>query len=291
MILVTGATGTVGSEVARMLGADAVPVAALVRDRDKAAALTANGIEVRYGDYESPGTLREAFSGVERLFLIAPLVPELADRERNAIDAAARAGVRHIVKLSTAGVSQAGHGDQVVPRQYPLHRRSEEHLERSGIAFTHLRPAPFMQNTLNFAPSIIADGVFRGSWGNGAMGYIDARDVAAVAACVLIAEGHEGKAYELTGPEALSQADVARELSEATGREVRYEDVPPDRALQGMLGRGVPDWFANAMVEVMQHIRTGAAAAINNAVFEITGRRPRSYDEFAHEFASLFRPA
>lgn len=291
MILVTGATGTVGGQVVLELQAVGTPFAALVRNRDKAAALGHMGIELRVGDYERPDTLEEAFAGAERLFLVAPLTPALAELETNAIDAAARAGVRHIVKLSTAGVGWSAHDEHPVPRQYPLHRRSEAQLEHSGLAFTHLRPGPFMQNTLNFAPSIIAEGTFRGAWGEGAMGYIDVRDVAAVAVRVLSTGGHEGRAYELTGPEALAQADVARKLSEAIGRDVRYQNVPPERALQAMLSRGMNEWFAGAMVEVMQHIDTGAAANVTDNVSKIIGRSPRSYDEFAREFASTFQPA
>lgn len=146
-ILITGATGTVGGQVVRVLLAEGVPFRALVRDRAKASVLSGAGVEV--GELES-----------------------------NAIEAAAGAGVRHVVKLSTAGVTQDGSGGAAVPRQYPLHRRSEERLRGSGLAFTDLRPGPFMQNTLSFAPSIAAEGVFRGAWGDGAMGYIDVRDVA-----------------------------------------------------------------------------------------------------------------
>lgn len=290
MILVTGATGTVGGHVARELKSVGVPFCALVRDRARAEQTPGAEVEFREGDYQRPATLLAALQDVDRVFLVAPLVPQLANLERNAVDAAVQAGVRHIVKLSTAGVAQATNaGSSSVPRQYPLHRRAEEQLERSGIAFTHLRPGPFMQNTLNFAPSIAAEGVFRGAWGDGAMAYVDVRDVAAVAARVLTEDGHEGQAYELTGPEALSPAEIARKLSAAIGRKVRYQDVPPEAVHEAMLSRGMPEWFAAAMVEVMAHTRTGAAARVTQAVFELTGRPPRPYDEFAHEFVSAFR--
>jgi len=290
-ILITGVTGAVGGEVARMLFAEGVPYRALVRDRAKASDLSRAGVEVVNGSYDDPEGLVTAFAGMERLFLVSPLVPQLEEFEGNAIDAAARAGVRHVIKLSTAGVTQDVAGRTTVPRQYPLHRSSEERLERSGLGFTHLRPGPFMQNTLNLAPSIVAEGIFRGAWGDGRMGYVDVRDVARVAVTVLRGGDHDGQSYELTGPEALSPADVARKLSAATGREVRYVDVPVDGVRRAMLTRGMPDWFVGAMVEVMEHTRDNAAARVTQTVTELTGHPPRSYDDFAREFSFRFVPA
>jgi len=285
-IAVMGATGMVGGSVVSELRSAAVPFLALVRDRIRARQVLGAKIEMRECDYGRPETLDAAFQGVESVFLVAPLVSQLAELEGNAVEAAARAGVRHVVKLSTAGVRQSsGRG---VPRQYPLHRRAEEQLERSGLAFTHLRPGPFMQNTLNFASSIAAEGVFRGAWGDGAIAYVDVRDVAAVAALILSGRGHDGQVYELTGPDALSSTDVARKLSATLGREVRYQDIPPEAVRQAMLARGISQWFAGAIAEVMEHTRTNAGARVTHAISEITGRRPRSYDAFAREFAPAF---
>jgi (4-alkanoyl-5-oxo-2,5-dihydrofuran-3-yl)methyl phosphate reductase len=289
MILITGATGTVGSNLVRELRTAAAPVAALVRDRGRAATrLGDNQIELRVADLALRETLRTAFAGVERMFLVAPLVPELAQLEANAIAAAAATGVRHVVKLSTAGVTQTPDGPDRLPRQYPLHRQSEERLERSGMAWTHLRPAPFMQNTLSFATGVATDGVIRGGWGNGRMAYVDARDVAAVAARVLLEDGHEQQAYELTGPEALSVAEIAGTLSRATSKPVAYHDVPPAAARNAMLQRGMPEWLAGAMAEVMAHVAAGSGATTTDKVERILGRPPRSYKAFAHEFADRF---
>jgi uncharacterized protein YbjT (DUF2867 family) len=279
----------VGGHVVRELRSIRVPFAALVRDRRRGKRALGSEIELREGDYENAAGLTAAFEGAERVFLVAPLVPRLAELESQAIDAAVQAGVAHIVKLSTAGVTSAT--GEAVPRQYPLHRAAKEHLERSGVAFTHLRPGPFIQNTLNFAPSIAAEGVFRGAWGEGGLGYVDVRDVAAVAARVLTEPGHDGQAYELTGPEALGPPDIAAKLSAALGREVRYEDVPPAAVHRAMSARGMPEWFVGAMVEVMEHTRTGAAAHVTSAISDLTARPPRTYDEFAREFANVFAGA
>ena len=263
----------------------------MARSAEGARHLADHGYDVVRGDLGDQASVVSAFEGAHCVFLVAPLVPELEELEGHAIDAALNAGVQRVVKLSTAGVAQAQAGVGTVPRQYPLHRRSEERLERSGVGYTHLRPGPFMQNTLNFAPSVVDDGVFRGAWGDGRMGYVDVRDVATAAVKVLLEEGYEGRAYELTGPEALSPTDVASKLSAATGTSIRYVDVPGEGVRQVMLERGLSDWFAGAMVEVMDHTRQGAADHLSDDVRDLTGRPPRSYDEFATEHASLFRPA
>lgn len=289
MILITGATGTVGVWLTGELLAEDVPFRVLVRDPQRAAQVLGPDVDLVEGDYERPETLHTALAGIERLFLISPLTPRLADQEGEVIDAAVRAGVEHVVKLSTLGVLRGSDGlSSPEPRQYPLHRLSEERLEHSGIAFTHLRPGPFMQNVLSFAPRIAREDAFYGSWGDGRMRYVDVRDVAAVAARVLTEDGHERKAYGITGPETLSQAQVAGKLSAATGKEVRYIDVPPEVAREGMLRRGMPEWLAGAMVEVMASIRRGGADESYDGVSRVTGRRPRSFDDFARDFAPVF---
>jgi uncharacterized protein YbjT (DUF2867 family) len=287
VILVTGATGTVGREVVRGLAAQGAEFRVLARDPDRAAAaLGLDADQARAGDYAAPDSLAAPLEGVERMFLVAPLSPQLAKLETNAIDAAARAGVGHVVKVSTLGVLDAGDD---APRQYPLHRESEAHLEASGLGFTHLRSGPWMQNTLNFAPSIAAEGVFRGAWGDGPQPYVDVRDLAAVAVAALTEEGHAGQAYAVTGPEALTPTDVADRLSEALGREVRYVDVPVGGAHAAMLDRGMPEWLAGAMAEVMARSREAGGAEVTQTVERVTGQAPRSYAEFAREHADRFK--
>jgi uncharacterized protein YbjT (DUF2867 family) len=289
MILITGATGTVGLRLTGDMLAEGVPFRALVRDSRRAAQVLGPEVDLVEGDYEKPETLRASLAGIGRLFLISPLTPRLADQERNVMDAALHAGVEHVVKLSTLGVLRDVAGpSSPKPRQYPLHRLGEERLERSGTAFTHLRPGPFTQNVLSFVPQIAREGAFYGSWGEGRMGYVDALDVAAAAARVLTEDGHERRAYAIAGPEALSQAQVAEKLSAATGKAVRYVDVPPEAAREGMLGRGMPERLVGAMVEVMASIRRGGADETYDGVTVLTGRPARSFDDFAREFAPMF---
>ena len=162
-ILILGASGMVGGATARGLAAmGAGPVRCLVRDPRRAGGLAGLGVQVAVGDLDDPSGLAEAVAGVERVLLLAPLGPELERREGAAIDAAARAGVRHVVKVSTIGVAERGAGAE--PRPYPAHRASERRLERSGMAWTHLRPGPFFQNLLAQAPAVRADGVLTAAY-------------------------------------------------------------------------------------------------------------------------------
>jgi uncharacterized protein YbjT (DUF2867 family) len=289
MILITGGTGTVGSRAARALLAAGAPVRVLVREPARAGWLEAEGAEVRRGDLDDESSLRAAMEGVERVLLIAPLHPRMARREGAVIEAAVRAGVRHVVKLSTLGVlARAVPGSPPEPRQYQLHRRAERHLERSGLAWTQLRPGPFMQNLIAQRASIVGGGVVRGSWGSGRMPYVDAGDVAAVAVRALSEPGHQGRAYALIGPETLSGDEIAQRLSAALGRRIRYLDVPPEVTERTLRERGAPAWLVGAMLEVMARVRSDEPPPPpGDDVERVTGRPARGLEEFAREHAAV----
>jgi uncharacterized protein YbjT (DUF2867 family) len=205
------------------------------------------------------------------------------------IDAAANAGVRHVAKLSTLGVAEAGGSAEAPePRQYPLHRASERRLEGSGMAWTHLRPGPFMQNLLAQAAPVAASGTLRGAWGAGRIAPIDARDVAAVAVRALLDPGHEGLAHALPGPEALTWPQLAERLGRALGRQVRYVDLPPEAVAGALRAQGAPEWMVGALLEVMAGVRGGAAPEAADAVRELTGRPARRLEEFARDHAWAF---
>ena len=283
MILVTGATGKVGQEVVRQLAAADVPVRALVRDPMRASDIRLPGVEIAVGDLAAPDTLDKALSGIDRVFLLSPADPEQVALQGNAIDASKRAGVRHVVKVSVAGGPDSG---TQIGR---WHWTTEKQLESSGIGFTMLRPSLYMQQTLTLAPSIAATGSFSVPMGTGEVAMVDTRDVAAVAVRALTTDGHDRKIYDLTGPEALSFDAMADLISEAIGKRVSYVHVPPEYARKQMLADGVPRWLADDMLVLFSTFREGYGSAVSQTVEKVTGQKPRTFRQFARDYAQRFR--
>jgi uncharacterized protein YbjT (DUF2867 family) len=285
MILVTGASGTTGSELVRLLSSRGLRVRALLRNPQKRLKLEAPEVTFVQGDLAQPETLQEAIAGVQKVFLLSSPDPEQVKMQGNLIRAAVKAGgVRHVVKMSALGAST----DSPVPLGR-WHAETERELEASGLPFTHLRPHFFMQNLFLHAQTIALEGQMRAPMGGAKISIVDARDVAEVAAAVLTGDGHEGMAYDITGPEALSFAQMAEKIGAAAGIDVRYVDVPLDEARQQMLDAGAPEWFADSMTELYRVFRAGHGASVTSVVQAATGRRPRSFDEFAREHSHKFR--
>ena len=284
-ILVTGATGTVGSTLVEKLAAAKVPARALVRSPEKAAPIERLGLETTLGDLEKPETLRAALSGIEKVFLLSAPEERQAELQSNLIQAAKSAGVRHIVKLSAIGV---GSGLESISLGR-LHRKTEEEIERSGIAYTHLRPNGFMQNSFMFAHTIRAQGAFYAPLGDARVSYVDARDVSAVAFRALTEDGHEGQAYEITGPDALSYHDMARLFSSALGKEVKYVDVPMEAARSSMLGMGMQKWLVDALLELFNFYGEGRADQVTDVVRKVTGKEPITFAQFVRDHAQAFK--
>jgi uncharacterized protein YbjT (DUF2867 family) len=284
-ILVTGATGNVGRFLVEKLAAANIQARALVRSREKAQNIEKLGLEAIIGDLDKPETLRPALEGIEKVFLLSAPDARQAELQGNLVREARRAGASHIVKLSAIGVG--GELDALALGR--LHRETEEEIERSGIGYTHLRPNGFMQNTFMFAATIKSQGAFYAPLGDAKVSYVDARDVASVAFSTLTEDGHEGKAYEITGPEALSYRDVARELSSVLGREVRYVDVSPEAARSAMTAMGMQAWLVDALIELFNLYRSGQAARVTETVREVTGREPITFAQFARDYAPAFK--
>jgi len=220
---------------------------------------------------------------VEKAFLIPPTDPRSVEMQANFIHAAKRAGTRHVVKLSVAGA------DVNSPvRVARWHAEGEKELEASGIPFTHIRPNAFMQNLLALAPTIVSQGEFYQPAADGKVSHIDVRDIAAVAAKALTSDGHQGKTYVITGPEALSYDDVAGKLSTALGRPVKYVNVSPEDFKKSLLGWGIPESVADGLNELYAAIRAGYCAFVTNTVEEVAKRRPISLDNFVRDFAEAF---
>ena len=285
MILLTGATGTVGGHLLSTLCQRGVPVRALVRSQEKADALRGYDCEIVTGSYEDAASLHRALAGVDRLFLLSPASGRMAEQEKAVVDAAAAAhGQVQVVKLAAAGFE---HGGIALAEQ---HQAVVAHLAASGLATTVLAPSSFMQNLLGFAGSISQTGRFHGAAGDAAISHVDAQDVAAVAAHVLTSDGHAGATYTVTGPEALTYQQVAERFSATLGTPVTYVEVPPGKAREAMVAAGLSTWLADALTELTAVYRTGAAAGTTDEVRKATGRPARRLEEFVTAHLAAFRP-
>ncbi len=285
MILVTGATGLNGGALVRRLSARGVPVRALVRSATRAEALSSlPNVEVVEGDMARPETLPAALRGVDRAMLISSSDPAMLEVQSNFIDAAAKAGVKHVVKLS--GIMPEIDSPFRFAR---MHGEIERKLERSGMAFTHLRAGEFMHAYFRQVPAIVAQGAFFLPMEDAKIASIDVGDIADVAAEALTAPGHEGKIYPLTGPDALSMEEVAEKLSSATGKPIRYVNVAPEEATRRQLAGGMPRFTAEALAELFAERRKGKEANVSPMVETIIGRRPTSFADFALRNAAVFR--
>jgi uncharacterized protein YbjT (DUF2867 family) len=283
MILVTGATGNIGRELIRLLHEKEIPFRAMARDPEKARGLQEEGWDVVLGDYDTPESLVTAVLDVEKLFLLSPAGPDLVHHQSRLVDAASRAGVKSVVKVSALGA------DPDAPTLLGrLQAESEQMVAASGLAFTHLRPHFLMQNMLMFAPTISTENAFYAPMKDGRIGLVDARDIATVAASVLTEDSHAGHSYDLTGPEALSFFDLAEKFSAVRKRQISYVDIPPARAREGMLRAGTPAWLADSILEQYEQFRQGRGEIVTDTIHEITGQRPRGFDEFAVDYAGPF---
>jgi len=283
-ILVTGATGKVGSALLDNLGNADVELRALIRNGSKARSLGLRNIEVVSGDFLESQTLRPAIEGVDAIFLLTPIHPHQVQQAANVIDVASESGNDpHVVRLS---VHQASH--EAPTRISRQHAEIEERLISSGLPYTLLRPQSFMQNTLLSAPTVACQGRIFQPMKDGRLGMIDARDIGEVAAKVLTEDGHEGKTYTLTGPAAISFYDVAEALSEVLDKEVAYVPIPPEKAKEAMLDRGIPEWMADALNEYARAHSEGYSNWTTEDVERLLGRPATSYKEFASDFELLF---
>src|SRR3989475_7590081 len=283
MIVVTGATGHVGSELVRLLSAKNVSVRALTRDPRRARSM--RGVDWVRGDLADADSLPRLFRGADRMFLLTSNSDDMRALQVNSIVAARAAGVAHVVKGSALGASD--HSKSPIGK---AHYEVERALQESGIAWTILRPHVFMQNFLDIAPTIAREGRIRSPSGDGRIPFIDARDIAAVAAVALTAPGHEGKKYVLTGPEALSYGDVARIIGKAVGRPVEYVAESPEEAPERLVPPGGPLLASARPLAPSAYQRAGGPPAeISKTVEEILGRPPPTFARFVQDYASGFR--
>jgi uncharacterized protein YbjT (DUF2867 family) len=277
VILVIGGRSKIGSALLEELATRGEQVRALVRGGEPADGV-AGADEVVTGDLADEGSLVTAMTGAEKVFVLSSPHPDAARWNRNAIDAARRTDVRLLVRSSIIGANRESPAEFV-----NAHTTSDRYLEDSGLPFAILRPNLFLQNVPgSIIPSIDPSGTFYADAGDARISMVDTRDVAAVAAVVLTEPGHTNTHYDVTGPEALSYADVAAKLTAAMGRPITYVAAPDNAVRQALLGAGLNEWFANALVGLYQDYRRsgtdGYAAQVTDTVERLTGHKPRSLD-------------
>ncbi|WP_331742523.1 NAD(P)H-binding protein [Streptomyces sp. NBC_01006] len=279
MILVTGATGTVGREVVRRLPAD-LRFRVMSRNPERIVGLRAPA-EAVHGDYRDRRSLVRALRGVSAAFLVTADIG--GDGDARFIRAARSADVRHIVKLSAAAVADPGADDLITRWQ----RGNEELLRGSGMEWTLLRPRSFMSNTLSWAATVRAERVVRALCGPLGNACVDPRDIADVAVRALTGDGHAGRSYTLTGPEAITAAQQTAQLAQLLGRPLRFEELGPEQARAALRGR-YPHDLVEALLESAQRQRAGVKAQVDGTVPVLLGRPAGSFHAWARDHLGAF---
>jgi uncharacterized protein YbjT (DUF2867 family) len=282
MILVTGATGTIGRALVRLLQARELPFKALVRSETKGASLHCDYI---VGDFDQPESLTLAVRGVDALLLNGPAGDDMVRQQTAVIDAARAAGVKRLVKISSRGAD--AESSLGIARGHGVMERV---LASSDLAWSVLRPSTFMQNLLRSAGTIRSVGKIFGAYGSGRIAFVDCEDIAACSLQLLSArdDAHVGKTYTLSGPAAVTYSEVAAACSAALGKPVAYVDLPPDEMLAQLTGHGMPRPFAETMVKLMVQFSTGGAAQTSPSIPELLGRPARSVERFFADHAAAF---
>ncbi|WP_194816717.1 NAD(P)H-binding protein [Nocardia sp. XZ_19_385] len=283
MILVTGATGTIGSEIVRQLAGREVKVRAVTRD--PAQAQVPDGVEVVRGDYTDGASMAAAMAGAEAVFLVSVLGPDDADTDRALVDTARAAGVRRIVKLSAIGTGEPGLGDFST-----WHLPGENAVRDSGLEWTILRPSSFATNTLSWADAVRSGQPVPNLTGTGTQGVIDPRDIAAVAVEALVSSAHSGRLYTLTGPELLSGPDQAAILADGLGRPVDVADIPHSVAAEHMRAAGMSPQYVEGALAGQEYVRGGGNAVLTDDVQSVLGRPPHTYADWVAANAAAFTP-
>ncbi|WP_207513943.1 SDR family oxidoreductase [Longitalea luteola] len=283
-ILLTGATGSVGSQLVKRLAALHVPFKALVRPGNKSDFLKSiPQATIITGDLADPSGLDQALQGIEKVFLLTDSSAQAEELQLNLVNAAHRAGVLHIVKLSQF----AAEADSPV-RFLRYHAHVENRIKNLGMAYTFLRPNLFMQGLIALKDYIKHEAKFYAAVGNAAISLVDVRDIAVVAAVVLTEPGHENKTYNITGGESLTHYEMAAIFSAELGRNISFIDVSSQQMEGALRAAGFPEWQLMGLIEDYAHYARGEAAAVYDTVKAVTGSQPVSFRQFVHDHQALF---
>jgi uncharacterized protein YbjT (DUF2867 family) len=286
MIVVTGATGNIGSRVVTELTAAGIPCRAFVRDPAKAATVLGDDVPVSVGDFAEPVSIRAAVDGADAVLLSSGNDPRQVEFEANVIDAVADTARCPVVKISSVGADPASSASFVA-----WHGRSEAHLLASALPATVLRANFFMSNLFAGADSLAHGGPLVAPARDARIAMIDPRDVAASAVAVLTSSDHHGHTHELTGPEPLTYPQVADALAHVLERRVEFLDAPDSAVRDGLIASGMPEWFADGFLSLFAELRRGIAAGVTTSVQELTGRAPTGLASFLADHATVFTPA
>lgn len=288
MILVTGAAGLSGSAIVKEFSHNKVPVRALVRDGTKADGLERlPSVEVVLGDMARPETLGPALEGIDRAMLISSATPMMADTQTTFIDACKAMGVASVVKFSGR---ESGVGFDAAAFPFTrMHEEIEDYLENSGLAWAHLRPSQFMQVYLRAAPTIAEKGVLPLPHENIALSPVDILDVAKIAFKVLTRVRHENLSLDITGPQALSMAEIAEIIGKAIDKPVRYQSIDPEAHRCGMEAAGLPPFMVDALGKQAAERRRHPESHIDLEAHKTFGIEATRFDQFAKRHAVQFR--
>lgn len=279
--LVTAANGNVGSSLVKILKRAGVEFSAGVRNAHNANQLISQGIDCCELDFSLPETLEKSMQGVSKLYLILPLHEKMVEWASATIEAAKNAKVEYIVRQSGLGAGEENYS------LGSLQNQIDQMVINSNVNYSILRPNSFMQNYSVFYAQIIRQvSAIMLPNGDSSISLIDARDVAMCAAALLgRPERHSGKIYDLTGPHALTNQEIAASISEVTGKSIMYIPIGEDTARTGMESYGVSNWMIDVMLSLNEYIKSGKAALINSTVHELIGHDPNTFQAFAKDFA------
>jgi uncharacterized protein YbjT (DUF2867 family) len=283
MILITGASGSVGKAVLQEVSRKESKFRGMFRSKEEAAKAP-SGCAPVLADYSDKHSLRNALSGVTSVFIVCSPIPQLVELESNVLEVSKETGVKHVVLSSALGAED-------YPKSFPSwHRKVEDKLNATGLSYTILRPNSFLQNIVAYnAPSIRAQGAFYAAMGDAKISYLDVGDIAVVATKALEGGAHSGKTYELNGPEAISNQELAKRVSKIAARTVNFVDIPESAQRESMLGLGMPEWQVTALLELQQYYKQGGGSKTDGLLPSLIERSPVTLDQYLAANVREFR--